>query len=472
MRQQFDLVVTGGNVVTATDSRALDIAITDGVFAAIGDPGAFDTHGTDGPIDPAGTVLDATGLQVLPGVIDAHVHFRDPGYPEKEDFRTGSLAAVMGGVTTVLDMPNTQPPTDSVEHARAKLERARGAWCDIGLLGLVADDPVDQLEAMARDGLVVGFKAFLGPTTGGLPAPSDVRLRGAMSVVEMLGMRLAVHAEDAAIVTRDTARLLASGRTDPLVHPEGRPVEAEVVAIERIGRLAAETGCPVHIVHLSSRQGLDAIERWRSRGADMTCEVSANHLFLGAESMARIGPRMKMNPPVRLWSEGHGEALLDGLVDGRVTMLASDHAPHTAQEKLAGDIWTAHAGAVGVETSLPMVLSRAVASGRLTLQRLVAVTSAEPARVWGLSGRKGAITVGRDADLTIVDPTREQVIDESRLHGRSSLSPFRGELVRGLPVATIVRGRVVMRDGDSIGTPAGAPFGPGVSRPRPRRCGP
>jgi dihydroorotase (multifunctional complex type) len=299
-----------------------------------------------------------------------------------------------------------------------------------------------------------------------------VSLRAAMSVIGSLGMRLATHAEDEAIVARETARLLASGRTDPLVHPEGRPVEAEVVAIERIGRLSSETGCPVHIVHLSSRQGLDAVERWRVRGVDMTCEVSTNHLFLGAESMARIGPRMKMNPPVRLWSEGHGEALLDGLADGRVTMLASDHAPHTAAEKLGRDIRAAHAGAVGVETSLPLMLSRAVVPGRLTLERLVAVASAEPARVWGLSDRKGAIAVGHDADLTIVDPGREVVIDEARLHGRSSLSPFRGELVRGTPVATIVRGRVVMRDGDPIGTPAGVPVGPGISRPRPRRCGP
>ncbi len=255
-----------------------DIAIRDGRFEVVGAAG----------LSPGGDAtqrLDARGLHVMSGVIDAHVHFRDPGYPQKEDFASGSLAAICGGVTTVLDMPNTDPPTDSAARAADKLARARGAWCDVGLLGLVVDGSMDELASMADAGLVVGFKAFLGPTTGGLPPPSTATLRRAMGIIGSLGMRLAVHAEDEAIVAEATARLRASGRTDPLVHPESRPVEAEVAAIERIGALAVETGCPVHIVHLSSRDGLDAIERWRARGADMTCEVSPNHLFLGAEDM-------------------------------------------------------------------------------------------------------------------------------------------------------------------------------------------
>ncbi len=445
MQPPLDLVVRGGVVVTPTGRGARDIAISAGAFAGVGEPGAFDDAG-------ATDTLDARGLHVLPGVIDAHVHFRDPGYPDKEDFRSGSLAAVMGGVTTVLDMPNTQPPTNSVERARKKLDRARAAWCDVGLLGLVVDSSIEQLEPMARQGLVVGFKAFLGPTTGGLSAPSDDTLRRAMPIIASLGMRLAVHAEDEVVVTRATARLRESGRTDALVHPESRPVEAEVMAIERMGALAVETGCPVHIVHLSSRQGLDAIEQWRARDADMTCEVSPNHLFLGAEDMSRIGLRMKMNPPVRLRSEGHGAALLDGLVDGRVTMIASDHAPHTAADKLGTDIWSAHAGAVGVETSVPVLLTLGVATGRLTLERFVEVASAAPARVWGLHG-KGRLAIGADADLTLLALDRELVIDESRLHSRSTLSPFRGAPVRGLTVATVVRGRIVMRDGQAIRAP-------------------
>ena len=199
------------------------------MFAAVGTRGTFSGAQVD-------ERLDATGLHVMTGVIDGHVHFRDPGFPAKEDFASGSLAAIHGGVTTVLDMPNTDPPTDSVERAADKLRRARAAWCDVGLFGLVVDGSVDELAPMAEAGLVIGYKAFLGPTTGGLPAPSDATLRRAMAIIGSLGMRLAVHAEDAAIVAAATERVRATGRTDGLVHPESRPVEAEVVAVDRSGR--------------------------------------------------------------------------------------------------------------------------------------------------------------------------------------------------------------------------------------------
>ncbi len=447
MQQRFDLIVEGGTVVTPTGRAPGDIAIRDGMFAALGEPGAFS-------LATVAQRLDARGLHVMTGVIDGHVHLRDPGFPLKEDLGSGSLAAIHGGVTTVLDMPNTDPPTDSVARAVHKLARARAAWCDVGVFGLVVDDSIDQLAPMAEGGLVVGYKAFLGPTTGGLPAPGDATLRRAMAIIASLGMRLAVHAEDAASVATATARVRATGRTDPLVHAEGRPVEAEVVAIDRIAALALETGCPVHIVHLSSADGLAAIERWRGHGAELTCEVSTNHLFLGAEDMAAVGPRMKMNPPVRLRRDGHAEALLRGLADGRVDMVASDHAPHTAAEKLEGDIWLAHAGAAGVETSVAVLLTRAVAAGRLTLERFVEVTSAAPARTWRLAG-KGRLEVDADADLTLLDLQREGIVDEARLHGRSNLTPFRGATLHGMPVGTILRGRVVMRDGVAVGEAAG-----------------
>ena len=223
-----------------------------------------------------------------------------------------------------------------------------------------------------------------------------------------------------------------------------------MVAIDRIGALAAETGCPVHIVHLSSRDGLEAIERWRSRGADISCEVSPNHLFLGAEDMASIGSRMKMNPPVRSRSAGHAAALLEGWsTDGWTWSRRITHRTRAA-EKQAADIWSAHSGAAGVETSVAVLLSRAVATGRLTLERFTEVTSAAPARVWGLRG-KGRIEVGADADITCLDLEREAIVDEARLHGRSSLSPFRGERLVGQPVATIVGGTIVMREGTLVG---------------------
>src|SRR5262245_1998974 len=240
------LLIHGGTLVTPDGSRRADVLARGGHIEAIADPGELEDRGEGVPADQGGPFaverLDATGSHVLPGVIDAHVHFRDPGHPEKEDFASGSAAAVWGGVTTVLDMPNTDPPTDSVERARDKLASAdASAVCRVGLLGLVAEHTLDALEAMADEHLVVGFKAFLGPTTGGLPGPSAAGLRRAMTIIARLGMRLAVHAEDVALVERETARLRASDRSDPLVHPEARPVEAEVTSIDRVGAMAVET---------------------------------------------------------------------------------------------------------------------------------------------------------------------------------------------------------------------------------------
>jgi dihydroorotase len=261
MQQRFDLVVEGGVVVTPASRAARDIAIRDGAFVALGERGAFTAAN-------ASQRLDASGLHVMTGVIDGHVHFRDPGFPGKEDFASGSRAAIHGGVTTVLDMPNTDPPTDSVDRAADKLRRAQAAWCDVGLFGLVVDGSMDELVPMARAGLVVGFKAFMGPTTGGLPAPSEPTLRRAMAIIRSLGMRLAIHAEDEAIVTRETARLRATGRTDPLVHPEGRPIRqrswpSSASAPSRRRPVARSTSCICRRVTGWRRSNAGAPGAWR-----------------------------------------------------------------------------------------------------------------------------------------------------------------------------------------------------------------
>ncbi len=449
-------------VLVRPDGRALtDLRVVDGTVrelvpaGTLADGGAR-SHAAGVDVD----IIDATGLLILPGVIDGHVHLRDPGDGLAEDIGSGTAAAVSGGVTTVLDMPNTDPPTDDSARVTDKLRHADAvARCDLGVLGLVTDGSIDHIEAMAEAG-AVGFKAFLGPTTGGMAPPSETGLHAAMAIIAGLEMRLAVHAEDAQLVDAATAAVRASGRTDPLVHPDRRPVAAEVAAIERVGAVAVDTGCPVHIVHLSSADGVAAIERWRARGADITCEVSANHVLLGAEDMATIGSRMQMNPPVRRRSEGHARALLEGLADGRVTMIASDHAPHPATHK-PDDPWLAHSGAVGVETSLRLALDRLVRAGHLTLERLVAVTSAGPARVWGLGATKGAITPGMDADVVLVDLEHPWTITEQALHGRSRLTPFRGWSGQGAPVLTMLRGQVVVRDGEPVGEPVGRGIGSG-----------
>lgn len=444
-----DLLVRGGTVVSPRGRARLDVAARDGRVVALLAPGAADVA--------AAEVLDADGLLVLPGIIDGHVHFREPGFEWKEDITSGSHAAVMGGVTTVLEMPNTDPATDSVAHAELKASRVPGrAWCDIGLIGVVTEANRDELRPMAEAGLVVGFKAFLGPTTGGIEAPSDGAVLDAMAAVRDLGGRLGFHAENGSIVAWATDRVRATGRTDPLAHLDGRPALAEEESVNRMALFALRTGCPIHIFHLTSAPGLAAVEAWRARGVDITCEVGPQHAFLGAEEMPWLGARMRINPPIRARAEGHADALLAGVARGAVTAIATDHSPHTREEKLHDDIWTAVSGYAGVETSLALFLTEGVAAGRLTLEQLVRATSEGPARTWGLWPRKGHLGIGADADLVLVDPERPGTIDEATLHGRSSVTPFHGRTTRGGPVATVLRGAIVMRDGQLVGEPRGA----------------
>ncbi len=434
-----DLIVENGTVVTADATAAMDLAMHDGRFVAMAPRGELGMA--------AAERFEATGLYVLPGVIDGHVHFREPGLMHKEDWRTGSTAAAFGGVTTVLEMPNTIPPTDSATRVGEKrLLAEASSLVDFGLFGLITPGNIAAIAPMAAAG-VVGFKCYLGPTVGDLAAPDDGQLLDAMRAVAATGLRIGFHAESDQIVQHGIRAMKAAGRTDPLAHLESRPAVAEVDAIQRVGPFAAETGARIHIFHLSSRQGLDAVEEWRAKGVDITCEATPHHVFLVAEAMARLGGRMRINPPVRLGAEGHAAALLAGLTDGRITSIATDHSPHTAAEKSSDDIWRVASGFPGVETSVAMFLTRAVNAGRMTLQQFARATSEGPARTWGLWPQKGAIAIGSDADLTIIDLDQIGVIRDAALHSKDPVTPYDGLPTRGAPVATIVRGRLVAQDG-------------------------
>ncbi|MDP8904570.1 MAG: dihydroorotase family protein [Chloroflexota bacterium] len=435
MPARYDLIVSNGTVVAGQGRAPLDIGIVGGSIAAIAPSGALDGTGRES--------LDASELFVLPGVIDAHVHFREPGLEHKEDWLTGSRAAVHGGVTTVLDMPNTVPPTRSIDGVRAKVALAAAkSYCDFGLFGLVDDAGSGSLAELVESGLVVGLKVFLGPTTGDLAAPPDDRLLRALELAREAGLRTAFHAEDKATLSRTQAAV--TRRRDVLAHLQARPAEAEVAAIDHVGRLLHAAGAAGHILHLSSAKGLAAVRRWRARGVDLSCEVTPHHIFLGLADYERLGAAMKVNPPVR--GEPDASALLAALCDGTIDCVASDHAPHAPLEKSTADIRSAAAGVAGVETMLPLLLT-AVARGELTLERLAAATSEAPARAWGLWPRKGAIAVGSDADLSVVDMRVERTIRGSDLHAKHPLTPFEGRPTRGAAVATIVRGRVVMQGG-------------------------
>lgn len=437
-----DTVITGGTVVNENGALAAAIAIAEGTIVAVGEAAAM---------PPARRVIDAAGKHILPGIIDVHVHFREPGMEHKEDWATGSAAAAAGGVTTVFDMPNTVPPTDSVAHFERKLALARAkSVVDFGIYGLLGEHNLGDVEALADAG-VIGFKLFLGNTTGDLPCPSDGAVLEGFEILASLGLRCSIHAENSPILFWRQERLRAAGRNDPLAHLAAR---TDIVAIEALTRactLAEWTGARIHIVHESCAGSLPYIRFFKERGVDLTVETLPQYLHLSAEMMlAPGGEVLRMNPPIRQASQR--EALWAAVVDGTIDMIATDHAPHAPAEKHAARIWDVACGFPGVETSLPLMLT-AVADGRLTLERYVTLSSGAPARAFGLYGRKGVIQVGADADLVIVDLAEAGEIRAERLHSRSRLTPYEGMPVRGLPRLTMVRGEVVAEDGQVVGRP-------------------
>ena len=446
MSNGVDLIVRNGAVVTSDSTFEADLAMGGGCFVEIAERGALQSN--------AAEEIDASGLYVLPGVIDGHVHFREPGYEYKEDWTHGSTAAVMGGVTTVLDMPNVIPLTSTVENALVKKEIAESkSYCDFGFFGVVLQENAHELVPMAEAGVVVGFKAFLGITIGAIPAPDDGVLLEAFEEVRKTGLRLGFHAENNDIMEHLIAKLKAEGRTDPWAHVESRPALAEVESIQRMGLFAHHVGTKVHIFHLSSKDGLDMIDEWRAKGVDYTTETGAHYCFLTSDHMNELGSVLRMNPPVR--EPGHGDALVDGLVDGRIQAIATDHSPHTEEEKKNDDIWEAISGFAGVENSLRLFLTYGVNAGRMTLQQLVRATSEGPAKTWDMYPTKGAIQIGSDADLTIVDLNKVDTVEAARMHSKNNTNPFEGHETRGGAVTTIVRGAVVMNDGELVGEPRG-----------------
>ncbi|MEP7360368.1 MAG: dihydroorotase family protein [Chloroflexota bacterium] len=435
-----DLLIRNVTLVSPAGQRLVNIFITDGAFSAILAPGPL-------PFVPAAETIDGTGLVALPGLIDGHVHFREPGLTHEETWLTGTRAAVFGGVTTVLDMPNTVPPTDSVERARAKLALAElAAYCDFGIFGLIGESD-DKVGELCGSDLLVGLKAFMGPTTGDLPSPNEDQLFRALEHARVSGLRVAFHAEDRALIEAARAH---ETRTDAIAQLETRPVEAEVRAIEQIAQALQAANARGHICHISSAIGLHTIESWRAAGVDITCEVTPHHALLDRNVYAEFGGVAKVNPPIR--GEPDASALLAALADGRINTVASDHAPHLAADKMRASIWDVPSGFAGVETLLPLMLT-AVHESRLSLERLVHATSEMPAKTWGLWPRKGQVAVGADADLTLVDLGREATIRAADLHGLNNLSPFEGRATIGAVVTTIVRGQVVVRDGALTGAP-------------------
>jgi len=437
-----DMVIRGGKVVSSQRIISASVAIDGGIVVAVGQ---------DDTMPPARETVDATGLYVLPGAIDSHVHFRDPGYPHKETWKSGSAAAACGGVTTVFDMPNTSPPTGTIEALQMKLRAAESSYVDFGIHALFGDESVDHLEDLLDAG-ATSFKAFVGNTFGNLPAPTDGALLEGFEKLAPLGVRTVVHAENSSIMARRQKRLRDAGRIDPLAHLAARPAVAEIEAIGRVATLAEWTGARVHIAHHSAADSLYVLRDAKARGVDITAETCPQYLLLNTNDMLRLGGILRVNPPVR--EARHNQPLWDALREGVIDMIATDHAPHAPEEKTRESIWECDCGFPGVETQMALMLTE-VNRGRASLMDYVRWSAEAPAKAWGLAGVKGVITPGAHADIVIVDMDRTGTLSENRLRSISKISPWHNRAVQGYPLHTLVRGRFVMRDGELVEDAAG-----------------
>lgn len=432
----FDLLLKGGAVATPAGIAVTDIGVTGGRIRAIGALGGAS----------AGEVVDATGLHILPGVIDTQVHFREPGLEQKEDLETGSLAAVMGGVTGVFEMPNTIPQTTSTLALEDKIARATARMhCDFAFYVGGTHDNVKDLPELERLPGAAGVKVFIGSSTGSLLVADD---KGVRDILKVIRRRAAFHCEDEPRL-QERKGLRVPG--DASSHPVWRDEIAALTATRRLVNLARETGARVHVLHVTSAEEMEFLADARDVAS---VEVTPHHLTMAApECYERLGTLAQMNPPVR--DGRHRDALWAALQSGVVDVLGSDHAPHTLEEK-AKPYPESPSGMTGVQTLVPLMLDH-VAAGRLTLERFVDLSSSGPARLFGIA-RKGRIVVGYDADFTVVDLKRRATITADWIASRSKWTPYDGKEVTGWPVGTFVRGRKVMWEGELTGPSSGAPI--------------
>jgi dihydroorotase len=435
MSTPFDLIIRGGTIVNQDGSWQGDIGVREGRIARIG---ALSTA-------TAAEQIDARGLHVLPGVIDSHVHFREPGAEDREDLESGSRAAVLGGVTAVFEMPNTSPPTTTAAALDDKVARARGRmFCDFAFYPGATTDNIDELAVLERMEGAAGIKVYMGSSTGNLLLDDPVLLR---RLLQKVGRRVAFHSEDEA---RLNARKNLRVENDPSSHSVWRDPEAAIMATRQLLDIARDTGARIHILHVSTAEEMALIAENR---AQVTAEVTPHHLMLPIpEAYDRLGTRAQMNPPLR--DEPTCAALWDALAQGIVDTIGSDHAPHLLDAK-ANPYPASPSGMPGVQTLVPLMLN-AVNAGRLTLQRFVDLTGHGPARVYGIAG-KGRIAGGYDADLTLVDMSARRVIEDTWIASRCGWTPYADWKVTGWPVATIIRGRIVMREDDIVAPAGGEP---------------
>lgn len=399
----------------------------------------------------ADKVIDASGKVVLPGMVDMHVHLRDPGFPERENFESGTRAAAAGGVTTVIDMPNTVPATVTLEAFKEKRKIADGkSLVDFGFIGGAGEVPHEDMINLVDAG-ATAFKSFLIARFKELAA-SDYTLYKHMQLLGELDRPLLVHAENGDMVDKFMEEAVASGRTDPVAHCDFRPAICEVEATMRTITLAADTDVHLHICHMTAAGAVDALEWAQAMGQMVSGETSTNYLLFTRETMKERGPYAKVDPPLR--GKEDQLRLWTGLNTGVIDVLASDHAPYTKEEKERGwdNIYDAPSGGVVIETTLPLMLD-AVNKDRISLDRLVEVFSTNPAVMNGLYPKKGDLIPGADADIVICDMDKPFHIKGENLQTIQKITPYEDMKGKGVPVTTLVRGEIIYNDGQVIGKP-------------------
>ena len=431
----YDVIFRNGTVVNQDGLGDADIGVRGGRIVALGNL-ASDTADND---------MDCKGLHVLPGVIDTQVHFREPGLTHKEDLETGSRGAVMGGVTAVFEMPNTNPLTTTRETFEAKIAAASNRMhCDFAFYVGGTHENVSELAKLEQLPGCAGVKVFMGSSTGSLLVPDD---SGVEAILAAISRRAAFHSEDEYMLEERKGLRVAG---DPSSHPIWRSPDVALNCTKRLVSLARKTGKRIHVLHISTGEEIAFLADHKDVAS---VEVTPHHLTLDDSSYARLGTYAQMNPPVR--DKIHREKIWAGVANGTADILGSDHAPHTREEK-EHPYPQSHSGMTGVQTLVPIMLDH-VNAGRLSLNRLVDMTSAGPNRLFGIAN-KGRIAAGYDADLTVVDLKRRETITDDWIESRAGWTPYDGVMVTGWPVGTVVRGQTVMWQGKLITPSMGQPI--------------
>lgn len=439
MSEKFDLILRGDTTHTPDSSspegvRASqsDVAIKDGRIAKIGLT----------PTDEAETIFDATGLDILPGLLDTQVHFREPGLEHKETLKGGSLGAVAGGVTAVFEMPNTKPSTTTLERFDFKVQRAQETmWCDFAFYAGGSPENIDNLPLLEQQPFCSGVKIFMGSSTGSLLVSEDEMLDQILSKVQR---RVSVHCEDEARLIERFSIVKDCG--DPAMHPVWRDEQTAIQATKRIVGLARKNGKKVHTLHITTAEELDFL---RDNKDIATVECLPQHLTLSApECYERLGTKAQMNPPIR--ESRHRDALWKAIADGTIDVLGSDHAPHTLEEK-SKSYPNTPSGMTGVQTIVPVMLNH-INSGRLSLARLTQLMAHNPKRIWGLKDI-GSLEVGARANITVVDMKKQKTIEDSWIQSIAGWTPYHGVKVKGWPIATLVGGQFAMREDQILAKP-------------------